>query len=53
MSDSRQLAGLIGPTMIVLGVTEALNWDERQRLNERFCNRGGEASYRLEANWRS
>lgn len=27
MTDSRQLAGLIGPTMIVLGVTEALNWD--------------------------
>ncbi len=27
MTDSRQLAGLIGPTMVVLGVTEALNWD--------------------------
>jgi len=27
MTDSRQLAGLIGPTMVALGVTEAINMD--------------------------
>ena len=27
MMDSRQLAGLIGPTMVALGVTEAINID--------------------------
>ena len=27
MTDSRQLAGLIGPTMVALGVTEAINID--------------------------
>lgn len=27
MEDSRQLAGLIGPTLIALGATEALNLD--------------------------
>lgn len=27
MMDSRQLAGLIGPTMVALGVTEAINMD--------------------------
>ena len=27
MTDSRQLAGLIGPTMIAIGVTEAINLD--------------------------
>lgn len=27
MTDSRQLAGLIGPTLVALGVTEAINLD--------------------------
>ena len=27
MTDSKQLAGLIGPTMVALGVTEAMNMD--------------------------
>lgn len=27
MTNSRQLAGLIGPTMVALGVTEAINMD--------------------------
>lgn len=27
MTDSRQLAGLVGPTMIAIGVTEAMNMD--------------------------
>jgi hypothetical protein len=27
MADSRRLAGLIGPTLVVLGVTEAMNMD--------------------------
>lgn len=27
MTDAKQLAGLIGPTMVALGVTEAMNMD--------------------------
>ena len=27
MTDSKQLAGLIGPTMVALGITEAMNLD--------------------------